>query len=515
MTKFAAVDIGSNSMRLLVAEASGNGGFVHLAEDRQVTRLGESVFTKGALSEEAIGLAEGVLRKYRATIDGLGGAVTRAVATSATRDASNREDFMRRAQAALGGTIEIISGVEEARLIGLGVEAVWPQGNAPVLIVDVGGGSAEFVVMQGGAMVEGYSRPLGAVRLKEVFLEKDPPKREQILRLEEFINEKLELVVRRLGEQKFARALATSASAAAIVCAVNGIDRSERARANQQRATVGQVRELYRTLVEMPMERRRKVVGIGPRRAEIILGGVAVFLRTMERFGIEELYYSNAGVREGIVADLASRGDRAHAGAMAEEQRLVVEAFARRFGVGMEHARATAAVGLELFERLRGLHGLDNGYGRLLEAACYLMDVGHYLSDTSHHKHSHYLVRHADLPGFTEDEKELIALLCRFHRKSMPAGRHGEVAGLTPARRRALEMLAPIVRVADALDRSRDQHVRLVGVEMVGDVVRLKVEASGGRDTRLEEWAVERVGGAFRGVYGMGLVVGKSAVQGL
>lgn len=217
MGKYAAVDIGSNSMRLLVAEVDAQGVVKRLAEDRQVTRLGESVFTHGVLSEDAIRITEEVLARFRITIAGLGGAETRAVATSATRDARNQDDFLRRAEAALGGPIEIISGVEEARLIGLGVNAVWPQGDQPVLIVDVGGGSAEFVLMQGGVMVEGYSRPLGAVRLKEVFLDKEPPRREQILRLQEFIDEKLELVVRRLGRQPFVRGIATSASAAAIV----------------------------------------------------------------------------------------------------------------------------------------------------------------------------------------------------------------------------------------------------------------------------------------------------------
>ncbi|MBX9717449.1 MAG: hypothetical protein K2X36_01235, partial [Microbacteriaceae bacterium] len=276
MARYAAVDIGSNSIRLLVADVSTDGQIVRLAEDRQVTRLGESVFTHGLLSEESICLTEEVLARFRATIANLGGAETRAVATSATRDCRNQEDFVRRAQTALGGPIEIISGIEEARLIGLGVHAAWPQGDQPVLIVDVGGGSAEFVLMQSGGMVEGYSRPLGAVRLKEVFLDKDPPRREQILRLQEFIDEKLELVVRRLGRQAFVRGIATSASAAAIVCAVNGIARTDRATATQKMATQEQVRRLYRDLIAMPVEQRRKIPGIGPRRAEIVVAGVAV-----------------------------------------------------------------------------------------------------------------------------------------------------------------------------------------------------------------------------------------------
>ena len=509
MAKFAAVDIGSNSMRLLVAEIGDHGQLLRLAEDRQVTRLGESVFTRGILSEDAIRVAEEVLTRFRGVVQGLGVEALRAVATSATRDAGNRDDFLGRALSALGAPIEIISGVEEARLIGLGVHAVWPQGDDPVLIIDVGGGSAEFVLMESGAMVEGYSRPLGAVRLNEVFLDKDLPKREQVLRLQEFIDEKLELVVRRLGRQPFVRGIATSASAAAIVCAVNGIPRSARNLAEQRTATVEQVRRLYRELLAMPLELRRKLPGIGPRRAEIIIAGVAVFLRAMERFDLPALHYSGAGVREGIIADLATRGEISRRPGLQESQRRVVETFAKRYGISLAHAKVTASFALELFERLRPLHKLDPGYARLLEAACHLLDVGHYVSDTGHHKHSYYLVSHADLPGFTETEKRLIALLCRFHRKSMPSNRYPEFLALPVADRRALELLVPFVRTADALDRSRDQHVRLARCQIRGDEVALTLEAEEGKDYALEEWAVERTGAAFRSIYNKNLVVAK------
>jgi exopolyphosphatase/guanosine-5'-triphosphate,3'-diphosphate pyrophosphatase len=510
MARYAAVDIGSNSMRLLVAETSSPTSLERLVEDREVTRLGESVFTHGLLSEEAISHAESVLRRFRTSIHASKVAGLRAVATSATRDANNREDFLRRAESALGHPIEIISGVEEARLIGLGVNQVWPQGDDPVLIVDVGGGSAEFVLMQNGVMVEGYSRPLGAVRLKEVFLDKDPPRREQLLRLQEFIDEKMEMAVRRLGRQSFIRGIATSASAAAIICHVNDIPRNERVRADQRSATLEQVRRLYRELLEMPVERRRKLTGIGPRRAEIILAGVAVFLRAMERFDIPALHYSKAGVREGIIADLDTREDSTRRPGLAGEQRRVVETFAKRYGISLAHARITAAFAVELFNRLASLHRLAPAYAQLLEAACHLLDVGHYVSDTSHHKHSHYLVRHGDMPGFTEDEKRFIALLCRFHRKSMPAARHDEIHALSPADQRALELLIPFVRIADALDRSRDQHVRLVRCEIRDHAIVLTLEAEQGKDTALEEWAVERSGSSFRAIYERNLIVQKA-----
>jgi exopolyphosphatase / guanosine-5'-triphosphate,3'-diphosphate pyrophosphatase len=510
MGKFAAVDIGSNSMRLLVAEVNADGGITRLAEDRQVTRLGESVFSHGQLSPEAMDTAATVLRRFRSIVESHSIQATRIVATSATRDASNQQEFLERCRASFGTPIEIISGLEEARLIGLGVSAVWPQGDDPILIVDVGGGSAEFILSQGGEMVDGYSRPLGAVRLKEVFLDKDPPKLEQILRLQEFIDEKLELVVRRLGGRPFVRMIATSATAAAVVCAVNGIPRAERSTADRKAASLEQVRRLYRELIESPLEKRRKLAGIGPRRAEIIVAGTAVFLRAMERFDAPQMFYCGGGVRDGIVLDLAYRGVDKGRLSLDESDRRAVEMFAKRYGVALGHARFTASHAVLLFRQLRAMHQLDANYSRLLEAACYLLDVGHYVSDTSHHKHSHYLVANSDFPGFTDQERRVIALLCRYHRKSMPAPRHKEWTEMSVEDRRAIELLAPFVRIAEALDRSRDQHVRLARCEVRGDEVQLTLEVNEGKDCALEQWALERTARDFRAVYGKGLSIAVS-----
>lgn len=354
-------------------------------------------------------------------------------------------------------------------------------------------------------MEDGYSRPLGAVRLKEVFLERDLPKQEEINRLQEFIDEKLDLVVRRLGGRGYVRGTATSASAAAIFCAIHQIPRAERARADRKVVSVEQVRQLYRDLCLMPLEKRRKLPGLGPRRAEIIIAGAAVFLRSMEKFELTHLHYSNAGVREGIVADLAARLSGEQRLGMSSEQRELVIEFARKYRAPLEHARVTASAAQELFIALRPLHKLEVHYTGLLEAACYLLDVGHFVSDTGHHKHSWYLVAHSDLAGFTASEKKMIALLCRYHRKTMPGPRHEDFMSLAPVERRAVELLTPLVRLAEAVDRSRDQHVTLQSVELQPEEAILHLVAPEGRDLDLELWAIERASVHFKAVYGIGL----------
>src|SRR5579875_511992 len=190
MPRYAAVDIGSNSVRMMAAEVIGAETKI-LAQDRQVTRLGESVFRSGRVSEEALNFLVQNLARMAGTYSRLETVAVRAVATSAVRDASNQAEFLQRTSQALGANVEIISGSEEARLIQLGVEARWPRPKERTLIIDVGGGSAELIVAQGGALIDAVSKPLGAVRLTEVFLKADPPGSDELRRLEGYIDEKL------------------------------------------------------------------------------------------------------------------------------------------------------------------------------------------------------------------------------------------------------------------------------------------------------------------------------------
>src|SRR6185437_4575677 len=231
--------------------------------------------------------------------------------------------------AALGTPVEIISGQEEARLIHLGVEARWARPKERTLIIDVGGGSAELIVSQYGEIVDAISRPLGAVRLKELFLTTDPPTPSDILRLDQYIEEKLAPFAKKHGATRFDRVVATSSTAAALVCAVNSIPRAQRDTADRVRASTAQIRSFYELLVKEDVNERGRWIGIGPRRAEIIVGGAAVFLRSLEAFHHHSLYYSSAGVRDGIIADLAGRRVGMELSTLSREERTVVEAMAK------------------------------------------------------------------------------------------------------------------------------------------------------------------------------------------
>jgi exopolyphosphatase / guanosine-5'-triphosphate,3'-diphosphate pyrophosphatase len=357
-------------------------------------------------------------------------------------------------------------------------------------------------------MTAAYSKPLGAVRLTQVFLEHDPPTAQELHRLEQFIEQKIAPAVRRFGAGPWDRAIATSATAAAVVCAVNRVARTRRDFADRLRIAPSQLRAFYRDVAQRDVAARRKIAGVGPRRAEIIIPGAAVLRAAVEHFHLPSLYYSAAGLRDGIIADLAARGVGKDLSSLSREQRSVVEQMARRYGVEVRHARKVAALAQTLFQALHSLHGLPLALGRLLEAAAYLHDTGHFISDIGHHKHSAYVVANSDMPAFTSSERSVIAMLCRYHRKTMPSARNDGYQALPADEKRAVLMLVPLLRLADSLDRSHDQRVESVACQIRDSDVLLDLRSTA--DTDLEMWAGERAGEVFREVYGLPVTLARA-----
>lgn len=505
MPRYAAIDIGSNSVRMLAAEAEPSTGIRQLAADREVTRLGQSVFRTGRVSQDAMDLVCTVLARMAQTYQKLNVLGIRAVATAAIRDASNQQEFLRRASEAIGSPVEPISGQEEARLIHLGVQTRWPQPSRRVLMIDIGGGSAELILSHDRNIEYSISKQLGALRLCEIFLRSDPPRPSELNRLATYIEERITPSIRKIAVHPIDRVIATSASASAAVSAINNIPRVRRDEADRMRASAAQLRKLYKDLTIRNLDERRRMTGIGPRRAEIIIPGVAVLLRVVEDLGLPGLYHSSAGVRDGIIADLAARGAGFYLTQLPVEQRTTVEQMAEHYHVPLKHARKVARLAGSMFTALHSLHELPPLYGRLLEASAYLHDIGHYVSDNKHHKHSYYLVSNSDMPGFTAREREIIANLCRYHRKAQPSDIHPNWQALDPEGRRAIQFLAPVLRIADSLDRTQDQRVKELDCTVRPSDVLLKI--GGDLDLDLDAWAADNAGDVFRQVYGRPMVV--------
>jgi exopolyphosphatase / guanosine-5'-triphosphate,3'-diphosphate pyrophosphatase len=505
MSRYASIDIGSNSIRMLAAEVDPAGKMITLAAERQVVRLGAGVFRDGKLSGPSMDLACEALETMAAKYRKLDLLAVRAVGTAALRDAGNQPEFLARASTILGTPVEIISGLEEARLVHLGVQSLWPHPDQRVLIVDVGGGSAEIIFGEGGHIVDSFSKPLGAVRLTELFLKSDPPDPRELARLQNYIRERIAGPAARIGPSKIDRMIATSSTAAAVVCAVNRVRRAKRDSADRLPATGPQIRRLLRDVTAKDLAGRRDIVGIGPRRAEIIVAGVAVLNEFVENFRLPRLYYSMAGVREGVIADLAHRKVGLAQARLDADRRRVVQAISRRYGVSSPHTRKVAWLAVTIFERLRGLHGLPPVHGQLLEAAAYLYNIGHFVNESRHHRHSLYLVANSDLAGYSEWERMVIANLCRYHRKSMPQPAHPEFQSLDAEGRRAVVLLAPLLRLGLALDQSQDQRVDEVHVTVHDRTVEIHLRSS--KDLDVEQWHAAQVGPVFRESYGLQLTV--------
>jgi exopolyphosphatase / guanosine-5'-triphosphate,3'-diphosphate pyrophosphatase len=312
----------------------------------------------------------------------------------------------------------------------------------------------------------------------------------------------------RIGKREFDRVIATSATAAAIVSAVNRVPRSDREAADRLRARTPQIKKLLEDLASRDADGRKKFPGVGPRRAEIIVSGTAVFARVLELLKLPSMYYSVAGVRDGVIADLAARGVGRELSRLTRQQLRVAEAMGRKYSIDMRSAKHVARLSTELFDSLRPLHKLPAETGKLLEAAAYLHNVGHFISDTGHHKHSAYVVMNSDMPGYTDQERMLIALLCRYHRKSMPATRHEPYKSLSADAKKLLNLLTPLLRIAVGLDSTKQQKVSALECQLASGEPTLTVRASS--DADLEIWSAERAAETFRTVYETPLTIVKA-----
>ncbi len=303
MPTLAAVDIGSNSVRLKISRLSGRS-LREIHEDRQVTRLGDGVFRTGLLTPEAIADTVKVLRRFHRAVQQEGADSVRVVATSALRDARNSRAFLEWVRSTTGWKVEIISGLEEARLIHLGLVSTLRVSAAPVLMVDLGGGSCELTISSQGHIRDTVSLALGAVRLTNEFLQHDPPRKAELRRLRGFVEREIGRIADRIARSRPATVIATSGTAASLAAVCHGLYKTKGPRATAVSRT--QMRRIAKMLSRSPLEQRVKQPGVGPRRAEIVIAGAVVYAELLERCQLAGFRYSPLGLRDGLLAQMAA-----------------------------------------------------------------------------------------------------------------------------------------------------------------------------------------------------------------
>jgi exopolyphosphatase/guanosine-5'-triphosphate,3'-diphosphate pyrophosphatase len=495
MPTFAAVDIGSNSVRLKIARLT-RGHLREVHEDREVTRLGEGVFRSGFLTPESMAETVKVLRRFHRATQQIVTDPVRVVATSALRDARNSQAFLEWVRSATGWTVEIISGLEEARLIHLGLISNLRIDSRPTLMMDLGGGSCELTVSAHGHIRETVSLPLGAVRLTDEFLRHDPARKGELKRMRGFIAREVNRIASRVIAAKVNNVIATSGTADALATAASHL----RQNGTRQRLVISrtEIARLASRLARISVDERRKIEGIGLRRAEIVVAGSAVYHELLERLHLNGFRYSPLGLRDGLLAQMAAE----HDGSTRSGKRAV-----SHYGVDMKHALDVRASAMLLFSSLRSVHCLPPEYREWLSAAAMLYEVGDYVNRNGHHRHTHYIISNSEILGYTPEQRRLIAAIARYLGKSRPTVDEPPVKAIDPVERTNVQKAIMLLRLARALNLGRSRAVQRVRVSHRAAEVRLTLVPRRRMGVDLELWAIEKDAPYFREVFGRELSI--------
>jgi exopolyphosphatase/guanosine-5'-triphosphate,3'-diphosphate pyrophosphatase len=490
-THLAAIDVGTNSLHLVVARIAGTDTFDVVAREKEMVRLGSGGGDMKRLDAGAIDRAIATLDRFR-RIALIHDAPIRAVATSAVREAENHDEFLRRARDEAGVEVEVVSGVEEARLIHLGVLQAVPVYERPLLLFDVGGGSTEVLLGHRGEVRASRSFKVGAVRLTNRFFPGQRLHPSAVGSCRSFVRSTLAPFAHEVETLGFEVAVGSSGTVQALatmVIAQRG--EPEPLSLNCFEMATDEVREVVRRLARASsLGERRSIPGVTDDRADIILAGGLVVEQVIETFGIKSITISDYALREGVLLDTVHRNQGGSLHHLGDVSRNSVLALADMLDEEPHHSAHVARLALELFDATAGLHLLDSGCREYLEAAALLANVGLFISHSKHHLHSYYVIRNSErLVGFTDTEIEMIALVARYHRKSAPKPSHEEFARLDPEDQRTVRVLAGILRVAIGLDRSHEGRVAALRCRRRGRTLTITVEPAGDVDVDLELYA--------------------------
>lgn len=491
--QIAAIDIGTNSIHMVIARATGAAGFEVLDREREVVQIGRDSFTSGRLRTDAIRRTAEALGRYvelarRHDVDTI-----LCTTTAAVREARNGGDFLQAAREASGVLPRVIPAEEEGRLIWLAVKSALELGEQSSLVIDIGGGSMQLVVADREKIHRSASAPLGALRLTQAFLASDPPSRGELSRLRRHLRKHARAALKAVARHRPLTVYGSSGSIHALAEAAYGLENGARlGQINGHFLATESLERLTRRLQRMTQAERERLPGIDARRAEIIVPGAMVLLHVLESVGADGILLSDYGVREGLVTDYLMSHPRERDVLVQEESlrmRGVLQLLSR-FPLNERHAHHVARLALALFDGLRPAHELGPRHRELLHFAAILHDIGAVLGYDNHGDHSYYMIKHGNLRGLSADEVEMVASIARYHGNPRPRKKDPVVRAMRKRDRRALRWLAAILRIAEGLDRSRFQLVRALRVVRRDGLVSIRVAAR--RDARLEIWAARR-----------------------
>jgi exopolyphosphatase/guanosine-5'-triphosphate,3'-diphosphate pyrophosphatase len=503
MQKIAAIDAGSNALRLVVANLDDAWQVQPVENIRIPVRLGEDVFTNNTLREPTIQQAVEAFNQFHRIVNDFGVSRLRAVATSAVREAQNSEILVDRILRASGIELEVINGEEEARLVHLAVAAVLDLGGKRAMLVDIGGGSVEITITKDGNILSSRSYNLGTVRLlqrlQEEGLSRQPEMFDRLLR--EYTDAARRRIEQEIGNEKVDICVGTGGNVEEL-----GELRQKIFEQDSDRCvTMKELDELVRLLDQMSVKERIHKFNLRPDRADVILPASIVLKMIAGIAGVEEILIPDVGLKNGILLDLAH--------SMAQEMHLPdrdqVWGSAIRIGqkyqFNLEHAACVSRLATRLFDQALTLHLLAGEERLILEIGALLHDVGHFINTVDHDQHGYYLLRANHIIGLSERQQEMVACLVQFHRKGTPYREQAASSTLSQKDRLTVTKLCAFLRLADALDGSRTQRVTDVNLSRGESGWRLRL--SGAEDLTLEKWSVMKRRSLFQEIFGSSLEI--------
>ena len=489
--RIAALDLGSNSFHLVVAEVHPDGSFTPTVREKEMLRLGEVVTSTGVITDQAADAAVGAVRRMRKLAEAAGAAELHARATSALRTATNGDDVVDRIEREAGVEVDVIDGLEEARLIFTAVRSAVVLEPSPAVCFDLGGGSLEIAVGDSSGLAFAASERLGVGRLTATFVRSDPLAREERRAMRDHVGAVLRPIAETVTEFEPRLAVLSSGTFESIATMV-AIARDGQAPGslNQFTFTRDDFLPLYRTITRGTHAERRAIPGMDAKRVDLIAAGAVVLRTILDEFGVTEFTVSDWALREGIVLDAIARHDPDD---WTDDpfaiRRASVLGLARRCSWPAAHSEHVARLALEIFDGLREAHGLGDHDRELLEYAALLHDIGEHVAHEGHEKHAAYLVAHGGLRGFDQDDLAMIIAVVRWHRRGDVRAdtKHAPLEASSVDRCRTL---TAILRVADGLDRSRHQNITGLSVSLAPSLVLLRLTTDS--DPELEVWGARR-----------------------
>ena len=488
--RIAAIDIGTNSVHMIVCRVRPDLSFEVIDREKDMIRLGAGGLDGRRLAEGSVRAAIHTLSKFMRLAASHEVDEVIATATSAVREAENGAEFVEAVRDELGLHVRVISGMEEARLIHLAAAYAVAVGKRSAVVIDIGGGSTEITLGTAERMALGKSFKLGVIRLTERFVRTDPLSPRDERRLVKHIRETAGPYLAQLARRRVDRVIGTSGTILSLGALAEGRAASDGMRNVEVSAKA--IRRLRKRLTAMPLAQRLRLRDFDPRRADLAPAGVVLVDTLLAGLGTETLTLCDFALREGLVLDYIAR-NAAHIRSVErypDVRRRSVTELAERYNYASAHARQVARLALALFDGTRSRHGLGPREREWLEYAALMHDVGTHIGYERHHRHSYYLIRHGGLRGFSPEEVETMALVARYHRQATPKKTHPEFSRLSREMRRTVRLLSACVRLAEGLDRSHAQIVSALRVRLTDDLLTVKLTTSG--DIDLELWAASR-----------------------